>query len=380
MHHRRLAGLTAGLCCLVASPAALAQSPADVTLRVEGTAGTVVEETAVRTEAGRFDKQRSNPDDPAEGCSSTSAGGALDRATGGDWDGPWSSGFASYSVERIRGESHPFSGSDYYSLWRNNRAVTTSLCAAELQQGDEVLFFVDRCENPQPPDYLCQNDPVLPLGLQAPAGGRTDAPSQVTVVRYDPQGVAAPVEGARVTGPGVDATTGGDGRATVRFGQSGAIRLKASRDGFARSAPETVSVADPGAPGSAPPVPAADTAAPLGRILGIRSGQRFKRARAPRTLRGSVAPDPSGLRAVKLSLTRSSGGRCQLYSPTRERFRPSRCGRRVNFSIGDRQDWSYLLPGRLGKGRYVLDLIAVDNAGNRDRLARGRSRVVFVVR
>ena len=50
------------------------------------------------------------------------------------------------------------------------------------------------------------------------------------------------------------------------------------------------------------------------------------------------------------------------------------------FAIGDRPDWSYLLPARLGQGRYVLDVIAIDKAGNRDRLARGRSRVVFFVR
>ena len=122
------------------------------------------------------------------------------------------------------------------------------------------------------------------------------------------------------------------------------------------------------------------TSPPVARIAGIRNGQRFKRKKAPRTLRGTVSPDPSGLKAVKLSLTRSSGGRCQLYSPTKERFRRSRCGRRVNFSIGDRQDWSYLLPRRLGKGRYVLDVIAVDKLGNRDTLARGRNRVVFFVR
>ena len=52
----------------------------------------------------------------------------------------------------------------------------------------------------------------------------------------------------------------------------------------------------------------------------------------------------------------------------------------MNFSIGDRADWSYLLPKRLGKGRYVLDVIAVDKLGNRDALARGRNRVVFFVR
>ncbi len=93
-----------------------------------------------------------------------------------------------------------------------------------------------------------------------------------------------------------------------------------------------------------------------------------------------MSADPSGLRAVKLSLTRSSGGRCQRYSPTKERFVRTRCGRRVYFTIGDRQSWSYLLPKRLGKGRYVFDAVAIDKAGNRDALARGRNRVVFFVR
>jgi hypothetical protein len=34
----------------------------------------------------------------------------------------------------------------------------------------------------------------------------------------------------------------------------------------------------------------------------------------------------------------------------------------------------------LTSGRYVLDVIAIDGAGNRDELARGRSRIVFTVR
>ena len=379
MRLHRPAGLLAGFLCLaalLAAPAALA-APANVTLRVEGTNSTLVEETSLRTTEGAFDKQRSS--DPEESCPNTSAGGALELGTGGDWDGPWSAGFDTYSVVRVKGESHPFTGETYFSLWINNRLQSTGVCQAELQEGDEVLFFVDRCVNAGPPTYECTNEPVRPLGLLVPATARTDAPAEVTVVRYDADGTAQPAPGARVTGPGVDAIAGEGGRAIVRFGQAGQVPLKAARDDSARSAPETVAVS---APGAAPVAPIAevDRSAPAARILGIREKQRFSRRSAPRTLRGTVAPDPSGLRAVKLSLTRASGGRCRLYSPTRERFRRSRCGRRVNFSIGDRQDWSYLLPKRLGKGRYVLDAIAVDKLGNRDRLARGRNRVVFFVR
>jgi hypothetical protein len=63
-----------------------------------------------------------------------------------------------------------------------------------------------------------------------------------------------------------------------------------------------------------------------------------------------------------------------------ERFRRTRCGTGAYFAIGDRADWSYLLPERLTRGRYVLDAIAIDGAGNRTPLARGATRVVFTVR
>jgi hypothetical protein len=50
------------------------------------------------------------------------------------------------------------------------------------------------------------------------------------------------------------------------------------------------------------------------------------------------------------------------------------------FSVGSRADWRYLLPAKLGRGRYVLDLRVVDGKGNADtKLARGRNRVVFTV-
>jgi hypothetical protein len=84
--------------------------------------------------------------------------------------------------------------------------------------------------------------------------------------------------------------------------------------------------------------------------------------------------------AVKLRLTRRHRGRCWYFSPKSDGFRRTRCGRAFAFRIGDRADWSYLLPESLGPGRYVLDVVAIDRAFNRDALARGRSRVVFTVR
>jgi hypothetical protein len=371
----RSTGLAAGLVMLVLAAPAVA-APSNVTVRVEGASGTLVEEGAFTTTAAPVNKRGQGD------CSGTSAVGALERATNGDWDGTYSSGFGTYSVERILGETYTFNArGDYWAFWVNGRAASEGVCKVELQQGDSVLFFVDQCFNAQPPDYACQNPPVRPLELTAPASAQTGQPVTVSVAALDGNGGSSPAEGAQVTGPGVAATTGADGKATVTFPEAGQVTLKAGKAGSVRSAAETVAVSAPGQPVTpAEPVALPDTAAPVARIRGIRNGQRFKRKKAPRTLRGSVAPDPSGLRAVKLSLTRSSGGRCQLYSPTKERFRRSRCGRRVNFRIGDRERFDYLLPKRLGKGRYVLDVIAVDKAGNRDRLARGRNRVVFFVR
>lgn len=370
----RSTGLTAGLLTLALAPTALA-GPSNVTVRVEGASSTLVEEGGLATTTTPVNKRGQGE------CTGTSAAGALERATNGDWDGTYYGADAGYGVERIFSETYTFNArGDYWAFWVNGRAASQGVCKVELQEGDSVLFFVDQCFDAQPPDYACKNDPVRPLELTAPPSAQTGAPVTLSVATLDGNGGSSPTAGARITGGGVDATTGTDGKATVTFSQAGQVALKATKSGSVRSAAEKVAVSAPGQP-VAPAAPVArDTAAPVGRVRGIRNGQRFKRKRAPRTLRGSVLPDPSGLQAVKLSLTRSSRGRCQLYSPTRERFRPSRCGRRVNFSIGDRQDWSYLLPERLRAGRYVLDVIAIDKVGNRDRPVRGRNRVVFFVR
>jgi hypothetical protein len=129
-----------------------------------------------------------------------------------------------------------------------------------------------------------------------------------------------------------------------------------------------------------------DRTAPAARIEGIADGRRFARGRGPRVLRVRVAPDPSGLLAVKLRLTRNDRGRCTYFSGRSERFRlnrSARCGATNGFpfGVGDRETTSYLLPRRLPRGRYVLDVIAIDKALNRDDARRrGLNRVVFHVR
>jgi len=282
--------------------------------------------------------------------------------------GTWSDSLGSPSFSDIGGENVAFDGKNFLGEYKNEAFAQFGSCGDPVTNGDRVLFA-----------YGDGSEQLLAL-----TGPATARPDQSFPVKVTDAGDGSPVSGASLGG----ATTGADGTATVGpFPQHGDHDLKAVKPGAIRSNRLRVCVSDgaDGACGTAVPAPAAppagpDETAPVAKILGIRSGKHYTRRRAPRNLHGTVSADPSGLAAVKLSLTRQARGRCQLYSPTKERFRRARCGRRVNFKIGEAADWSYLLPKRPGKGRYVLDAIAVDKAGNRDTLARGRNRVVFFVR
>ena len=123
-------------------------------------------------------------------------------------------------------------------------------------------------------------------------------------------------------------------------------------------------------------VPSApDTTAPAAAIAGIRDGQRFSRRRAPRELHGTASDDPSGLWAVKIRLTRKLGKTCWYFSGSKERFLKRTCGKKYAFKVGEQPEWSYLLPSRLPRGRYVLDAYAIDNAFNHGTTQRVAFRV-----
>jgi len=188
-----------------------------------------------------------------------------------------------------------------------------------------------------------------------------------------------PAAGAAVSAGSQSFTAGADGVAHVTVGSKGTVGVRASKSGFIRSATEPVCVecGTPPPAGAGPGTNAAgrDTAAPATALTGLKSGAVFSRRKAPRLLRGTVASDPSGLLAVKLRLTRRVGKKCSYFSGSRERFRPVRCGRGSFFKIGDRADWSYLLPKRLGRGRYLLEAKAIDGAYNRGAVTRTRFRV-----
>jgi len=354
----RFAGLTAGITLCITSTAVAA----DVSVRVEGAADTVVPRTQVSTSPGVVNKDGV----PGRDCTGTSAAGALERATGGDWDGTWYDSFASYTVDRVKAETHDFSSGSYWAFWVNGKAASTGICGAELSSGDEVLFFPD-CGTP---------DCAGPLDLDVPARVSTGAPFRVTVNELLDGGAnVQPAAGATVSVGAATYSTGAAGTVEVP-GRSDVVAIRATKPGRIRSATESVCVTN-GVDGRCGTT--LDDSAPAVTIQTPRHG-RVPYRRGPRELRGLVGADPSGLRHVKLRLTRTHAGRCSVYGSRAEHFRRVRCGEGWWFSIGSSEKWSYLLPERLPRGRYVLQAVAIDGSGNRDALQTGRNRVRFTVR
>jgi hypothetical protein len=356
-----LAGLA--LAALLALPGAAA-GQATVNLRAEGATSTVVPRTAVTTTTAPVIKDGSNS------CTGTSAAGALERATAGDWGGTWFGAGLGYGVDRILAET-PNPSTSYWTFWLNYRYSDTGVCGAELQAGDDVLLYVDCFSGctPRTPLRLSRVPAVAAPGSTADVLVET-----FTVVGFPSTTTAVPSAGATVTVGSQAYTTDANGIARVTFSGSGPVSVRATKDAASVPSATEQTCVTTGSDGNCGTV-VPDTTAPSATIAGIRSGQKFTRRRAPRELKGSVSADPSGLWAVKIRLTRRLGKTCWYFSGTRERFLKRTCGKQYAFRVGDREQWSYLLPSRLRRGRYVLDVYAIDNAFNKGTPKRVTFRV-----
>lgn len=372
---KTIAGAAAGTAVALACAAPALAGPANVTVRVEGESQTLVPATQVTTDTTPVLVEGSHS------CSGTSAGGALVKATGGDIGGKWFDfGFQLISA---KGETHndPF-GADparYWALWINYAYSNQGMCDAELQDGDDVLLVVD-CTS-----ATDKCGPARPLRLSGvPA---TASPGQTVAVKVDEYGpvdpfafpvetTSGPAEGATVSYGDRTATVGADGTAQLTFAGGGPVTISVTKPGAVRSAAVTcvTSGADGNCGTQLPPntpvgtpdtVP--DTTAPTPSFTGLRDGEVFKHGKGPRRLRGSVTPDPSGLQSVRLSIARRAHGRCSTFRGETERFKGHKCGGVWYSKIGDRADWSYLLPHKLRAGRYTIGVMAVDKRFNEAR-------------
>src|SRR5207247_5094895 len=208
------------------------------------------------------------------------------------------------------------SRADYGSCCLNNK-VGNGVCNDVLQSGDEVLMLTN-FSGPAP-DFP---PTVFPLVLEGvPASALRGQAVTATAVEYRSdasgspgRGTRTPTAGVSVAGGGASAVTGADGTATLSLPATGTFTLQATTT-HERSVPVGLCVHDAGDGGcgstaglgsATPPAAAADVTGPAARIAGIRAGQRFRARRAPRLLRGTVDPDPSGLAGWYLRLWRPS--------------------------------------------------------------------------
>ncbi len=158
--------------------------PSTVTVRVEGLTETKLPATQVTTTSEPVVKDGI----PEHACPGTSATGALQLATGGNWGGPWNSEFKQYEIYAIEGEDHPFekgaSANFYWSFWLDEKEASAGACEAELQPGDHVLFFPACFGTACPPGSTSPT----PLGIEAPASANVGESVPVMVKRYNAKG------------------------------------------------------------------------------------------------------------------------------------------------------------------------------------------------
>ena len=383
----------------LSAPAALAGPPVTVTVRVLGPApgyAALTPLTQVTTTTAELTKDGGS-------CSANSAASALELATKGNWEGKWYSEFSDYEVVSIDGLSYPFATEmPYWSFWLNNKYEEEGVCHAQLEFGEQALFFPACTTEHQKGE--CEPDV---LGIEAPPTAEVGEPVTVTVNRYNAKAEPSPAAGVNVTGWGSSATTNFEGKATLTFPGDETYTLRAT--GATGEDPVSVPgealvcahTGDDGECGTTrppdSPLPTVSSGSSTGGsviesapytgpyavvadVSGIREGHVYSRGKAPRVLAGTVSAH-APVTSISLRLRRAYRGHCWAYNGSRERFVHVRCGRGSFFGVASGGDsFSYLLPSRLPRGRYVLDIAATDSAGNKAPLDRGSSRIVFYVK
>lgn len=388
----------------VLSSSAWAGEPATVTVRVEGFNGvTLLPQTQVTTSTTPIAVEGGS-------CSGTSAGGALYDATHGDWQvKDEEEGVAVLGIEGV--DLPPFGIGDYafWALWVNSKFATSGACSEEVHANDKVVF-AGQCfaRGPECPSSASAPDHFLTSTAPSSSVANVGEPVSVTIgslstVSGAPE--ATLPEGVTVTGGGQAVTPNAQGTATLSFPSAGTYTIQAHAPDAVPSDPYTICVHNGNdgtcgtgaSTGSASTSPGTTTPAAAGDVAGFKSapytgpyalvakanglieGHTYARADAPRVLSGTILAH-SPVSSVSLRLRRQYKGRCYAYNATKERFVAARCGQAGYFKVSSDASYSYLLPVSLAPGRYVLDILATDAAGNRTKPARGSSRIVFHVR
>jgi hypothetical protein len=121
-------------------------------------------------------------------------------------------------------------GESFWYFKANHQESTVAADQVNLENGDEVLFYLapDNYPSPNPAE----------LELRSPARATTGQPFEVSVVEhkcvtdqntFETTCASGPAAGVKVTGGDAGATTGDDGKAQVTVGKDGVATLTATR-------------------------------------------------------------------------------------------------------------------------------------------------------
>ncbi|HEY1776216.1 MAG TPA: DUF4430 domain-containing protein [Solirubrobacteraceae bacterium] len=204
---------------LSAGASSAAPSAKPITVRVEGTTKTLLASTAVALSSAAVVKDGKS----ADSCPGTTAAGALEVATHGNWRGTWSASYHSYFLTGIEGQSFPSTGATYWAFWVNDVPSSAGICSYHPKPGDSILFFPD-CYGKK-----CPKSAGV-LGVKAAATATVGQPFTLAVTAYgDAKGTPSDAAGANVAGGGASATTAASGAAKLTFAHSGHFTLKVSK-------------------------------------------------------------------------------------------------------------------------------------------------------
>jgi hypothetical protein len=429
--------LFAVLACLVVAPAAA--SADSISLRIEAKSGTLFPETSLVLPTSPV-KPANAPD--GQTCAAGSVISAVDAATNGDWSGTWPDQTGS-SLDRIKTATATLPGRKWLVLV-NGTLINDSPCNAVLHDRDNVIIYpacltaTTNCFTKGPLELWgpATAGPGAPIIMQVWETNVTlDPQGNGTAIR-------APSASATVSGP--DGWTASDGyyeigRAVLAVAEKGPAAIYASKGSYVPDRLD-VCVTD-GADGYCgtslpPPVPfdpyafckttgndgycnSPDHVAPLGRIGTPPDGLVYPKTQRPQKVSGTVDFDPSQTDHVDLKLMRKTTitvnkvvkrkvwvkkkvhGKVVRKRVTRRRtvrVKKAACfGWNVatstwkelkscdvttapKFTADGAEVWSYSFLNALPAGRFTLQALAQDGAGNVDATPElGRNAVSFTV-
>jgi Domain of unknown function (DUF4430) len=137
-HILKLCAVALATAAIVPSVASAAATPT-VTVTVQGKTKTLLPAKTVQTKAGSVTRGAV----VAGKCSATSAQGALNVATHGNWKGTWYASYHEWLITGILGDNET-SKKYYWGLYVNGKAASKGACLVMLKNGDRVLFKVTR--------------------------------------------------------------------------------------------------------------------------------------------------------------------------------------------------------------------------------------------